>query len=239
MKRITLLLLLLCSARVISFAQAEHSFLPRYIEVTGSAEMEIEPDEIRFVIGIKEYWEEEFSSKKPEFERYKTKVPIAAIESGLLKSLKEAGIPESDISVREIGNYWRYPGKEFLIGKQMEIVVHDFNRISALLEKVDMKGIDYMGIGELRNKDIENHRREVKIRALQAAQEKAAYMVQSMGKELGEILHIKEVDPQLPYYPGPAGIHSNVALSSPESASADQIRKIKLRYEIEARFEIK
>ena len=33
----------------------------RYIEVTGTSEVEIVPDEIHFVIGIKEYFEEDQS----------------------------------------------------------------------------------------------------------------------------------------------------------------------------------
>ena len=36
----------------------------RYIEVTGSSETEIIPDEIHFMITIKEYWQEEFEKKK-------------------------------------------------------------------------------------------------------------------------------------------------------------------------------
>ncbi|WP_197276692.1 SIMPL domain-containing protein [Mangrovimonas sp. ST2L15] len=36
----------------------------KYIEVTGSAEMLIEPDEFIFIIGIEEYWKEEFEKRR-------------------------------------------------------------------------------------------------------------------------------------------------------------------------------
>ena len=52
------LILLLFAINV--FAQNTSIDDLRFIEVTGSAEMEVEPDEIRFQIGITEYWKDEF-----------------------------------------------------------------------------------------------------------------------------------------------------------------------------------
>jgi len=63
----------------------------RYIEVTGTSEIEIVPDKIHYLIEIREYFEEEFDGKsKPE--EYRTKVPLSEIEQGLRKNLAEAGI---------------------------------------------------------------------------------------------------------------------------------------------------
>ncbi len=47
----------------------------RYIEVTGTSEIEVVPDRIHYVIEIREYFEEEFDGvSKPE--EYRTKVPL-------------------------------------------------------------------------------------------------------------------------------------------------------------------
>ena len=35
----------------------------RYVEVTGSSEIEVVPDEIHFLVQIKEYWQEEYTGK--------------------------------------------------------------------------------------------------------------------------------------------------------------------------------
>ncbi|MGM0622080.1 MAG: SIMPL domain-containing protein, partial [Bacteroidota bacterium] len=59
----------------------------RFIEVRGTAEMEVQPDEMMLSITIQEYFEEEFQKNK-EPEDYKTKVPLAKIEDGLIKSLR-------------------------------------------------------------------------------------------------------------------------------------------------------
>ena len=54
----------------------------RYIEVTGTSEIEIVPDKIHFILEIREYFEEEFDGKsKPE--EYRTKVPLSQIEQGI------------------------------------------------------------------------------------------------------------------------------------------------------------
>lgn len=58
----------------------------RYIEVTGTSEIEIVPDKIHYLIEIREYFKEEFDGKsKPE--EYRTKVPLSEIEQGLREAL--------------------------------------------------------------------------------------------------------------------------------------------------------
>ena len=74
MKTKYFLILFLVFQSLIIAAQQDGTI--RYIEVKGEAEIEIEPDEIKYVIGIEEYWEEEFEKKK-EFKDYKTKIEKA------------------------------------------------------------------------------------------------------------------------------------------------------------------
>ena len=40
----------------------------RYVEVTGSSEIEVVPDEIHFLVQIKEYWQEEYTGKSKKEE---------------------------------------------------------------------------------------------------------------------------------------------------------------------------
>ena len=98
----------------------------RYVEVIGSSEIEIVPDEIHFLIQIKEYWEEEYTGKSKKEEDFRTKVPLAMIEKDLRRSLHKIGISDEAIRTQEVGEYWRQRGKEFLIGKQLDIRLTDF-----------------------------------------------------------------------------------------------------------------
>lgn len=234
--------LLLCSMLLLWLlggkAQQVSQELNRFIEVTGSAEIEIEPDEIIFIIRIKEYWKEEFEkSSKPK--DYRTKVPMTGIEKELLSILEKNGVKKENITVREVGNYWREQGKDFLISKELEIKLKDFNTVNKITDAVNTNGIDYMNIGELKNKDIANYRKQAKIEALKAAKAKAEYLLASIGQQAGEVISIIEPQESPSYYGQAQHKYSNVAESMSGGGSIDNIRKIKLRYEITARFSIK
>jgi len=229
MKKIFLFVLLISS---LSLAQNSES-QSKTITVTGSSEMFVEPDEIKFIINIEEYWKEEFEKKK-EFEDYKTKVPISEIESDLLEKLYALGVKKEHILVSNVGNYNRYQGKEFLIGKEYIITLHDFNLIDKITTTLDSKGISSMYLGELKNENIQEFRKQVKISALKAAKEKATYLLESLDKKLGDVVSIVENNDS--YYFG--STVSNLALEN-NNSGIENIKKIKLKYEITATFEIK
>lgn len=172
-------------------AQQTPSVPQRYIEVTGSSEISIDPDEILFIVRIQEYWKEEFEKKAKEND-YKTKIPIAYIERELLSKLHKIGIKSEDITVQEVGDYWRQRGKDFLIGKQFEIRLTDLKTIDAITRSINTNGVTYMGIGELKNKQIAQYRKQAKIEALRAAKEKAAYLLEGIGEQLGEVISVTE-----------------------------------------------
>lgn len=206
----------------------------RYIEVVGTSETEIIPDEIHYLIEIREYWEEEFDGKsKPE--EYRTKVGIADIEANLRRTLTWAKIPDDAIRMQEVGDYWREPGRDFLVAKQFDISLTDFNQIDRIVSMLDTRGIRSMRIGELKNKDIRLSRQQGKIAALEAARFKAAYLVESMGKKLGDVLRIVE-EPEDRFSPWGVVAQSNVSTSQAESF--DAFRTIQLRYSMRVRFAI-
>jgi uncharacterized protein len=236
MKKTFLLLTLILCFGIVKSQDLSNETL-RFIEVTGSAELEIEPDEIRLIIGIQEYWKEEFE-KKAEFKDYKTKVLISEIESNLLSDLSKVGISKDKITIKEVGNSWRYKGKEFLISKQLELVFNDFNKLNEIIQMIDTKGIDHMRIGELKNKEITEYRKQVKIEALKAAQEKADYLLKSIGKQAGDIISIIELNNDNRNIWSPQSMTSNMIMTASDDSGIDNLRKIKLRYEIKARFEI-
>lgn len=229
--RLLLTLCLLAFLFVPVYAQTDND---RYIEVTGTSEIKIVPDEIHFIIEIKEYWEEEFDGKsKPE--DYRTKVPLSQIEQQLRTTLNMLGITDNAIRVQEVGDYWRERGRDFLIGKQLDIILKDFTQIDAIVKAVDTKGINSMRIGELKNKEMQAYRQKGKIEALKAAKAKATYLVEALGKRLGDVARIVEPQEDM-RFPSPFSAQSNVHSSQVESY--DAFRVIKLNYSMLVRFEI-
>ena len=83
----------------------------------------------------------------------------------------------------------------------------------------------------------------LKIKALQAAKEKAKYLLEGIGEQMGEALEIIEIDQS--YSPQP--VYSNMMMRTARvEASADampesnvDVQKIKVRYEMKVSFRIK
>lgn len=205
----------------------------RYIEVTGTSEIEIVPDKIHYLIEIREYFEEEFDGKSKS-EEYRTKVPLGQIEQQLWKVLIDVGIPKEAVRTQEVGDYWRRQGQDFLVSKKYDITLTDFKQIDEIVKRIDTRGVNTMRIGELENKDMLVYHQKGKIEALKAAQRKAAYLVEALGKKLGEVIRIVE--------DGNAGMssffsaQSNVCAS--DAVSFDGFRTIKKYYSMQVRFEI-
>ena len=233
MRKVFLLAFALFAWNILANAQESDE---RYIEVTGSSEIEVVPDEIHFLIQIKEYWEEEYTGKSKKEEDFRTKVPLTVIEKDLRKSLRKIGISDEAIRTQEVGDYWRQRGKEFLIGKQLDIRLTDFEQINSIIRSVNTWGIESMRIGELKHKDLPMYRKQGKIEALKAAREKASYLVAAMGQQLGEVIRIIEpADNNISRYL-PFQAQSNVSMGT---AATEQYRVIKMRYEMTARLEKK
>src|SRR5215213_5063367 len=89
-----------------SFSQTEKNPYPKTITVTGSAEIEIIPDEIYVQVDLKEY------DKKGQ-----GKISIDKIKQDFLNKVKSLGIPDSLISIAGYdgfnGNpWWRKKNKK-------------------------------------------------------------------------------------------------------------------------------
>lgn len=216
---------------LMAFTMQAQEVNEKYIEVTGTSEIEIVPDKIHYLIEIREYFEEEFDGKsKPE--QYRTKVPLHKIEQGVQKVLSELDVPQSAVRTQEIGDYWRRQGQDFLVSKRLDITLTDFNLINEIVKRIDTKGISSMRIDGLENKDILTYHKKGKIEALKAARQKAAYLVEALGKELGDVIRIVETD-NATIFPV---AQSNVMASG--AASFDSFRTIKKKYSMLVRFEI-
>ena len=148
--------------------------------------------------------------------------------------LETNDIPRESVRIQEIGDYWRKQGQDFLISKQLDITLQDFKQIDAIVKHVDTRGIRTMRIGELESKDMLTYHKQGKIEALKAAQRKATYLVEALGKKLGPVIRIVE--------DGNNGLSSLFSaqsnVSTSEVSSFDSFRTIKKNYSMLVRFEI-
>lgn len=204
----------------------------RYIEVSGTAEVEIVPDEIHYIIEMKEYFEEEFDGKsKPE--DFATKVPLDVIEQQVRRVIKDAGVPADAVRTEEIGNTWRERGMDFLVSKRLDITLSDFETIERIRKGLDTRGINAMYIGELKNKNMAEWQEKGRIEAIEAARNKAEYMASVAGCGLGRVMRIVEGNAAGRMLPV---AQANVMTSG--ASSADTYRTIKKTYTVIVRYEL-
>jgi uncharacterized protein len=212
--------------------------LVKKIEVTGSAEQEVLPDEIFVTVSLREYFKDKDN---------KNKIDIMVLEKQLQKAVEEAGISKENFTIGTINGYREWWGKKkpttFLESKSYIIKVPNLYKIDGIISKVDEKGIAYTNIDRYEFSKIEQLRKEIKIKALQAAKDKAKYLLEGIGEQMGEALEIIEIDQS--YSPQP--VYSNMMMRSVRAeATADampesnvDVQKIKVRYEMKATFRIK
>src|SRR6218665_1935355 len=176
------------------------------IEVTGSAEMEIVPDEIYFAISLKEYFKDEKNQKD--------KVTIDVLEKQLIAAVIKAGFPRDNLTIKAITGYRNWTGKKkpqnFLESKRYILKMNNLYKTDVILDEVDDKGIEFVNIDHVDHSQIKEFRKEIKINALKAAKEKATYLLESINEKVGDVLLIEELDDQF-YAPQPM-MMSNVRM---------------------------
>lgn len=196
------------------------------IEVTGIAEMEVEPDEIIFNVGIKG----------------DNKNQLADNEKLLFETLKNNGVKNEDIKFKSM--YQNIYSKIKMFTKNFQFKVNKKTDMSGLFEGLNQKWVNNINIAEIKNTKIADFRKTVKINALRAAKEKAEYLLESIGKKVGSPLEITEIEDYTSDTIVPMAYKSraaNVQLEAADSNidySFDNIENIKLKYSIKTKYEI-
>ena len=167
------------------------STIARTISVTGVAEKKVIPDIIEFTLTLKEYYKEELEPGK-KYDDYKTRVPMTEIEPEVLQKRKKIGIKKDAIKVKNVGNYYRPAGKDFLVSKTLIITVSDLKLIDQISKEVVSYGISNMFISDMRHTKQTDFEKQVKTQSLKNAKEKADYLCESLGEKCGKPLSIRE-----------------------------------------------
>jgi len=220
-------------------AQSPDNQPVKKIEVYGSAEDEITPDEIYFSITLKEYMDEN-----------KEKVSIDKLERELYNAVRKIDIPEEDFQIENVFGYnydWQWRDKkkdrqDFLAQKQYRIKFAELRKINRLFEYLDPKGIQNANISGYSHSLIEQYRRDLKIQALRNAREKADYLLKGIGEERGSVLEVQEINQnnQQPVFYKARGMAMNESANMALATSPNiNFQTIKIKSGVRAVFIIK
>ncbi len=204
-----------------------------YIEVNGTAKMEIVPDEIYLNITLNE-------------RDTRNKKSIDQLEKKMFTILKKVGIDlKKQVSVLDFTSDFKtyfLKRKDVLKSKSFQVLVHNTEMLSKLfpaLEKIDISNIQIVKVDHSK---MDQFKKEVKIKAIKDAKTNAKTLAEAIGQEIGKAIYIGQG-------------YSNQFDSQPRAKSmmmrgmnemADQemvpileFKKIKIEHNLMVRFELK
>ncbi|PCJ67221.1 MAG: hypothetical protein COA58_02575 [Bacteroidetes bacterium] len=153
-----------------------------FIEITGTSEIKISPNQIFIHINIKENIDR---SKKSIDER----------EQDLIKALQSSGISPSKLVVKDANSYYGKTGligREVISSRQYELEVKDAPQAKKAFEQLDKLNIKNANIVRVDHSEMEDYKRQAKIKAIKAAKVKANYLLEAVGEDLGGALIVRE-----------------------------------------------
>ena len=234
MKHLVASIIFICACTA-AYAQVADPVQKR-ISVTGTAEMEIVPDEIYFRIELKEYLKD------------KNKVSLEKLEKELTQAVTAAGIAKEDFMVEQVSGYsWSRKKKddaELYNSKSFIIKVSTPGKIDEVLAKVNAESIYSVEIRNYSHSKIEEYKRLLKIQAIKAAKAKATYLLEAIDEKIGGVIEVNEYDNNsytgFRYVPQ---VSNNVYMeydgNTTDEYSSVGFQKIKLQFQVSATFAIR
>jgi len=210
---------------------------PKTITVSGSAEMEVVPDEIYVLVDLKEY-EKKGSGK----------ISLDKIKSDFLASCRSIGLADSLITIASYdgfnGNPWirkKSKKQDLLASITYQVKFTNSKKMDELVEKLDDEATQNFRIERTSHSKIQEYRKQLKLQAIKAAKEKAGYLAAAIDEQVGAAVTITEpndVEVQ-PYRFSQVSNSAIYAKAMDESTFSVDFKKIKLRFEVQVVFALK
>lgn len=211
-----------------------------FIEVTGTAEKEVIPDEIYIGIIIREKYVN------------KVKVAIEDQEEKLKNALNSLGIDLTNLYLSDANADYvkvRWQKKDVLTKKDYTLNVSNATTVGQVFLELEKLEITDAFISRVNHSKIDSLRKEVQILAIKAAKDKADYLLTAIGEQTGKPLIITE-NPQTVYREDIARMPARnvnsiastvggVTLTYSDIDNGIQFQKIKLTSSIYVKFSIK
>ncbi|HPT14385.1 MAG TPA: SIMPL domain-containing protein [Bacteroidales bacterium] len=208
MKKLFVALIMIFAGVNLMAQSAEKNFIDQpYIEVTGTAELEVVPDMIYLRIVLNE-------------SDTKGKISLSSLERKMKERLSALGIDVAkDLTVEDLSsNFTRYflKEKEVTSSKRYVLLVHDAATAGKAIQALGEEEISNISIIKIDHSQMAQKRFDLRLEAVKAAQRKAQAMAECIGQHIGKAIYISEENAFAPY------VQSNVnTLMLNESAGYD------------------
>lgn len=225
MKRIILLAvaaLIACGA----VAQTNKTY-PSYVQVTGSAEREIEPDEFYLAVTINE-------------RDSKGKISIEQQQREMVAALKKLGVDvAAQLKVSDLSSEF-FKRKTSVATARYELRLGSAAEVVAVWQALDALGISEVAIERVSHSRIRELKEEVRVEAIRNARQKAAMLAEAIGQQVGRCFYIydpnSDVTPR--YYGNSLQVRSVVFADADYEAKELPLdfKTIRLEYSVQTKF---
>jgi len=210
----------------------------RFIEVTGKAEIEYPADQISWSVRISKIEDSlEESSKE-----------VNSAFTDLLAILEQTGIDKNDIQVSPIqqGRYYEneYDRKSkrfvgFYSNINISFILKDMSKYSQLVKKLS-ESAEFENLqSSWDDSNYEEHHKSTLIQASDNAKNKAEYLAENLGAQLGSVLEIREGSSST-NYPNPFNTSTSLDYNAPVvSGKVSYIRSVTVKFELIQKPELK
>ena len=210
-------------------AQYSNEKTTNSIDVSGYAELEVEPNLIYLDITINE-------------ETTKGKTTVEEMEITMAKSLKKIGIDvEKQLTIKDMSSNL----EELFLRKDQARTTKSYslelNSVSQLTNSVralEQVGISNMNVDRVSHSDLEKLRNDVRVLAIKNAKAKATLLTEALEVKLGNIIFISDTDRtysnQSFKYAAFRGVQNDGAVSA--TAPKLEFEKIKVNHNVAATF---
>ena len=238
MKQLTLILVAILSLNYLNAQQQPVcNPYPKTISVTGTAELEIVPDEIYVQVDLREY------KKKGD-----EKVDIEVIKTEFLSACKSIGLPDSVITIASYegmnnADWWRKKKKDpnLFATISYQIKFSSSKKMDELIDKLDDEATSNFRIVRTWHSKMIEYRKQLKIAAVKAAREKGIYLTEAINEKLGPAITVTEPAEDFQYQTSSQYKTSNVVarkdavgyyeFNSDGNGGID-FKKLRLRFEV-------
>ncbi len=176
----TLLSLLFLTCILCAFGQDNQ---PPFIEVTGAAEMEVIPDEIYIAITIRE---DDEGRVKRSVEEQEKDLKNAIIELGI--SLENLELTDANANYIHV----KWKKKKAISRTDYRLKVSSAEEVVGVFEKLDELKIKSGRIVKVSHSKIKEFEKEIRVKAIKNAKEKADYLLEAIGQRTGKAQVVNE-----------------------------------------------
>lgn len=232
MKNFKLIFFLLFTTVILAQSQTQKP----YIEVTGTAEIEIVPDEIYLDISLKERTEKG------------KKLTLDILENQLKTVLKTIGIPEKNLSISDVNAVLAKTGwwtEEIFSVANYSLKVTGAEKLKQLFKNFKKLEISDVTIVKATHSDLMNIKKKNRIKAIKAAKEKADYLLNAISEQTGKPIIINELATNNQTFVNANFLNNNANYSIMKVRSSSfknetvEFKTIKITSSIYVKFEIK